>query len=68
VFVPPDDDPETGSKHEVGDNETLLILSSFIDGIIRIILLPQTKGFEKRMMRRMFQLKTGTNTRIEKTA
>jgi hypothetical protein len=35
--MPPEDDPEIGSKHVVAKNKTQLILGSCIHGIIRII-------------------------------
>jgi hypothetical protein len=41
VFVPPENNPEIGSKHVVGNNKTLLISDSCADDIIRIICTKQ---------------------------
>jgi hypothetical protein len=48
VFVPPEENPEIGSKHVVGNNKTLLIVDNCGDGIMRIICIKHNRKLKSK--------------------
>lgn len=48
MFVPPEDNPKTGSKPVVGNKETLLIVGRCGDGILKIVHIKHNRKLKSK--------------------